>query len=71
MSHFVPSYKSLQKAARKALKDNFSAYEAAKMFGRDYHNVCAYYRGSKEIPLSMMFEILDYVGIQVVCFKRY
>lgn len=67
----VPAFKSLQKAARFALKDNFTAYEASKHFNCDRSNMCAYFRGSKPIPIGLMFEILDYVGIQVVCFKRY
>lgn len=71
MSSKVPALKSLQKAALNALRDNWSAYEASIFFGIDKSNMCAYYRGSKNIPLGLMFEILDYVGIQVVCFKRY
>ena len=67
----VPALKSLQKAAVNALKDNWTAYEASKFFNVDRSNMCAYYRGSKMLPLGLMFEILDYVGIQVVCFKRY
>lgn len=67
----VPSFTTLQKAAVKALKENFTAYEASKHFNVDRSNMCAYYRKSKPIPLGLMFEILDYVGIQVVCFKKY
>lgn len=67
----VPALKSLQNAACKALKENWTAYEASKYFNVDRSNMCAYFRGSKPIPLGLMFEILDYVGIQVVCFKRY
>lgn len=70
-SIIVPAFKSLQSAALKALKENWTAYEASKYFGVDRSNMCAYFRGSKPIPLGLMFEILDYVGIQVVCFKRY
>lgn len=71
MTKIVPAFNSLQKAARSALKDNFTAYEASKHFGVDRSNMCAYFRGSKQIPIGLMFEILDYIGIQVVCFKRY
>lgn len=71
MASKVPALKSLQKAALNALRDNWSAYEASKFFGVDKSNMCAYYRGSKSLPLGLMFEILDYVGIQVVCFKRF
>lgn len=71
MANIVPALKSLQKAAVKALKENWTAYEASKFFNVDRSNICAYYRGSKPLPLGLMFEILDYVGIQVVCFKRY
>lgn len=69
--NIVPAYSTLQNAARKALKENWIAYEASKFFNVDRSNMCAYFRGSKSIPLGLMFEILDYVGIQVVCFKRY
>lgn len=71
MSNITPSFKTLQKAALKALKENWTAYEASKYFNVDRSNMCAFFRGSKPIPLGLMFEILDYVGIQVVCFKRY
>ena len=71
MANIVPAFKSLQKAALTALKENWTAYEASKHFNVDRSNMCAYFRGSKPIPLGLMFEILDYVGIQVVCFKRY
>lgn len=71
MSKLVPALKSLQRAAVTALKDNWTAYEASKFFNVDKSNMCAYFRGSKPLPLGLMFEILDYVGIQVVCFKRY
>lgn len=67
----VPAFNSLQKAARTALKENFTAYEASKHFNVDRSNMCAYFRGSKPLPIGLMFEILDYIGIQVVCFKRY
>lgn len=69
--NIVPAFASLQKAARNALKDNWTAYEASKYFNVDRSNMCAYFRGSKPIPFGLMFEIFDYVGIQVVCFKRY
>lgn len=71
MANITPSFKTLQKAALNALKENWTAYEASKFFNVDRSNMCAFYRGSKPIPLGLMFEILDYVGIQVVCFKRY
>lgn len=67
----VPVLKSLQKAAIKALKENWTAYEASKFFNVDRSNMCAYFRGSKSLPLGLMFEILDYTGVKVVCFKSY
>lgn len=67
----VPALKSLQKAAVKALKENWTAYEASKFFNVDRSNMCAYFRGSKPLPLGLMFEILDYTGVKVVCFKSY
>lgn len=70
MAH-VPSLATLQKACRNALKENFTAYKAHKHFGVDRSNMCAYMAGRKQIPLGLMFEILDYIGIQVVCFRRY
>lgn len=69
--NIVPSFDTLQKACRVAAKENWTPYECAKHFRVDRSNMCAYYRGSKPFPLGLMFEILDYVGIQVVCFKRY
>lgn len=69
--NIVPSFETLQKAARTALKENWTSYEASKFFNIDKSNMCAYFRGSKPLSLGLMFEILDYVGIQVVCFKRY
>lgn len=71
MRPIVPSLDTLQSAARKALKENFTAYEASKHFHVDRSNMCAYFFGRKRLPLGLMFEILDYIGIQVVCFKRY
>ena len=67
----VPSLETLQKACRNALRENFKPCEVTKIFKVDRSNMCAYYRGSKPIPLGLMFEILDYIGIQVVAFKRY
>lgn len=67
----VPALKTLQKAAVKVLKENWTAYEASKFFNVDRSNMCAYFRGSKPLPLGLMFEILDYTGVKVVCFKSY
>ena len=65
------AYDSLQKACRKVLSENWTAYSAAKHFDIDRSNMCAYFKGRKQIPIGLMFEILDYHDVKVVCFKRY
>ena len=54
---------------RSLILENFSAADCAKIFDVDYRNMCAYIRGSKDIPLNLCFEILDYLGAKVVIFK--
>lgn len=49
--------------------ENFSAYEAAVTFDINYSNMCAYLRGSKQMPLDLAFEILDYLGAKLVIFR--
>lgn len=54
---------------RSLIMESFSAAECAKIFDVDYRNMCAYIRGSKDIPLKLCFEILDYLCAKIVIFK--
>lgn len=54
---------------RSLLLESFSPAEAARIFDVDYRNMCAYLRGSKDIPLNLCFEVLDYLGAKVVIFR--
>ena len=65
------SFTQLENSCRKVLKENWTSYEASKQFGVDYNNMCAYYRGSKKIPYALIFSVLDYCNVRVVCFKSY
>lgn len=49
--------------------ESFSFSEAASTFGVDYRNMCAYMRGRKIMPLSLVFSILDYFDARVVVFR--
>lgn len=50
--------------------ENFSAFEASRIFSVDYKNMCAYLSGRKSMPLRLAFEIFDYLGCNVVVFRR-
>lgn len=54
---------------RSLLLESFSPAEAARVFDVDYRNMCAYLRGSKDIPLNLCFEVLDYLCAKVVIFR--
>lgn len=49
--------------------ENFNAHEASAIFGVEYSNMCAYLRGSKQMPLNLAFQILDYLGAKLVIFR--
>lgn len=51
------------------IKENFSPFEFATLFKLDKANVCAYLRGGKKIPLSLCFEVLDYLGVKLALFR--
>lgn len=53
------------------LDENFTLYEASKVFNVDYKNLCAYARGRKQMPMNLVFEILDYCSTSIVVFRRY
>lgn len=65
------TYERLRKSAVNLIKDNFTLYEFAVQFNVDYKNLCAYVRGSKKMPLSLILFVLDYFDAKVVVFKRY
>lgn len=54
---------------RSMILENFSAAECAKVFDVEYRNMCAYIRGSKEIPLNLCLDILEYLGAKLVIFR--
>lgn len=54
---------------RSMILENFSVAECAKIFDVEYRNMCAYVRGSKEIPLNLCFDVLEYLGAKFVIFK--
>ena len=54
---------------RSLILENFTLAECAKIFDVEYRNMCAYIRGSKDIPLNLCFEIIEYLGAKVVIFK--
>ena len=54
---------------RSLILENFSPAECASIFDVDYRNMCAYIRGSKDIPLQLCFDIIEYLGAKVVIFK--
>lgn len=49
--------------------ENFSAYEASKVFKIDYKNMCSYLSGRKSMPLNLAFRIFDYFKCNVVVFR--
>ena len=51
------------------IKENFSPFEFAALFGLDKGNACAYLRGSKKIPLSLCFTVLEYLGVKLALFR--
>lgn len=67
MTHKFTTY--IRVKTRSLILENFTPAECAKIFDIEYRNMCAYIRGSKDIPLTLCFEILDYLGAKVVIFK--
>lgn len=59
----------LRNKARALVHENWSYLEASQTFGVDYKNMCAYVSGRKEMPLRLVFEILDYLGCNVFVFR--
>lgn len=59
----------IRNKARALVHENWSAYECAQQFSIDYKNMCAYLSGRKDMPLGLVFEILDYLGCNVVVFR--
>lgn len=53
------------------MDENFSLYEASKVFNVDYKNLCAYACGRKQMPMHLVFDILDYCSTSIVVFRRY
>lgn len=51
------------------IKENFSPFEFAVLFDLDKSNACAYLRGSKKIPLSLCFDVLEYLQVKLVLFR--
>lgn len=51
------------------IKENFSPFEFAVLFGIDKSNACAYLRGGKKIPLSLCFEVLEYLQVKLALFR--
>lgn len=49
--------------------ENWSICECATQFNVDYRNMCAYVSGRKEMPLRLVFAILDYLKCNVVVFR--
>lgn len=54
---------------RSLIMENFTPAEASRVFDIEYRNMCAYIRGSRDIPLNLCFDILEYLGAKVVIFK--
>lgn len=50
--------------------ENWNVRECASTFCVDYKNMCAYVSGRKLMPLRLVFEILDYLGCNVVVFRK-
>lgn len=49
--------------------ENWNYKELATAFSVDYKNMCAYMTGRKLLPLKLAFDILDYLGCNVVVFR--
>lgn len=67
MTNKITTY--IRVKTRSLILENFTPAECAKIFDVEYRNMCAYIRGSKEIPLNLCFEIIEYLGAKVVIFK--
>lgn len=67
MTNKTTSY--IRVKTRSLILENFTPAECAKIFDVEYRNMCAYIRGSKDIPLSLCFDIIEYLGAKVVIFK--
>lgn len=63
----IQSY--LRAKAISMLLENFSISEAAMIFSVDYRNLCAYVKGRKEMPLTLCFDIFNYLDAKVVVFR--
>lgn len=50
--------------------ENWNIKECADQFGIDYKNMCAYVACRKPMPLKYVFSILDYLGCNIVVFRR-
>lgn len=61
----------LRHKAASVLLDNFSCYEASEVFCVDYKNLCAYVRGSKDMPIKLALRILEYCNCSIVVFNNH
>lgn len=65
-----PRFESyIRNKSRSLVHENWTPSEAAKQFNVDYRNMCAYLAGRKTIPISLCFDILDYLGCNIVVFR--
>ena len=62
--------KQIIATALKIMRENFSVRELSDLTGVDYHNMCAYCSGRKELPLKVAFFVLDYLGCRAVIFRN-
>lgn len=49
--------------------ENLDCKMASEAFGVDFHNMCAYVKGRKRMPLKLAFQIFDYLNAKVVIFR--
>lgn len=59
----------LRNKAIALVHENWNYAECAKQFGIDYKNMCSYLAGRKPMPMKYVFEILDYLGCNIVVFR--
>lgn len=65
------TYRSIQKACRKVMLENWTPYQASKFFAIDKSNMSAYMSGRKDFPIMLSLRLLDYHNVKLVCFKSY
>lgn len=70
MCLFMDNITSFKSMVFRAIKAQFlTPYDFAQTFCLDYSNVCKWYRDFRKMPMSLAFDMCDYLGLSVVVFR--